>query len=68
LISLPTQAFLQTDKTLITDHKVINEFNIEMLSRRDELLRNGNVFNIYMENIDPSPEGAYAPSYKKYWR
>jgi len=68
LISLPTQAFLQTDKTLIAYHKVINEFNIEMLSRRDQLLRNGNVFNIYMENIDTSPEAEYAPSYKKYWR
>ena len=42
--SLPTQAFLQTHETLIAYHKVIDQFNIEMLSCCDQLLRHSDVF------------------------
>ncbi len=41
---LPAQAFLQTDKTLIADHKVVDQFDIEMLSCCDQLLGYGYVF------------------------
>jgi hypothetical protein len=40
---LPAQPFLQADETLVANDEVVNQFNIKVLTRGDQLLRYGNV-------------------------
>jgi len=40
---LPAQPFLQADETLVANHEVVNQFNVKVLTRGDQLLRNSNV-------------------------
>ena len=39
LLLLPAQPFLQADETLVANYEVVNQFNIEVLTRCDQLLR-----------------------------
>jgi hypothetical protein len=38
-------------KTLIANDKVIDQFNVKVLTCRDQLLRDCDIFNIYVENV-----------------
>ena len=59
LFPLPSQSFFQADKAVVADNEVIDQFDIEVKTGGDELFGDGDIFNIYMENVDPPSTDLY---------